>query len=225
MRTPRATSCSVILASALACLSGVMAPNCATHNFFSQGNCASHFVHGATVGQSQRMDIGGAIRRIRLRKGMKQKDLAAALNEYDAGNLSKIERGEQGVSSAFLEKLPAALGVPLSEIFREAEQEGSVASRDQIEHRKPLEQIIANFNTKNLAIAIEAVEMAIPQSRYRLRPEDRAQIIETVYRLVRPDGSLDLEAVAEVIAPVKARQQPKPDGGKSRGGKRHTKRT
>lgn len=70
------------------------------------------------------MHIGPTIRKIRQRKGIQQTELAATL-EYDPGNLSKIENGKQGYSDDFLNRLPKALGVPLSAIFKEAEDSSS----------------------------------------------------------------------------------------------------
>lgn len=105
--------------------------DCGTHNFKAQINCVSHFVYNANLEQHFSMHIGPTIKKIRLRKGIKQKDLAAKLGEYDPGNLSKIEKGVMGYSVPFLENLPAALGVPLSEIYKEAESgNGSIPTKE-----------------------------------------------------------------------------------------------
>ncbi|MCM8595155.1 S24 family peptidase [Accumulibacter sp.] len=66
------------------------------------------------------MSIGAAIRLIRKRKALTLQELSARAGT-DTGNLSRIERGLQGVSGELLDRLAQALGVRPSDIHLEAE--------------------------------------------------------------------------------------------------------
>jgi phage repressor protein C with HTH and peptisase S24 domain len=66
------------------------------------------------------MSIGAAIRLIRKRNALTLQELSARAGT-DTGNLSRIERGLQGVSGDLLDKLAQALGVRPSDIYLEAE--------------------------------------------------------------------------------------------------------
>ena len=142
------------------------------------------------------MHIGQTIRRIRERKGLQQNELAAAL-DYDAGNLSRLERGEIGVTWDLLERLRHTLGMPLWQIVKEWDENappaGAPAERPDI-----FEIIARQLNTRNLATAASALAHSMP-SRVKLRVEDRARLIEHLYQLVRPDGSIDAAKVASVV--------------------------
>ena len=66
------------------------------------------------------MDIGKVIRQLRVAKGLTLEELAH-LAEMDAGNLSRIERGKQRYSPATLEKIAAALGIPIYQLYQESQ--------------------------------------------------------------------------------------------------------
>lgn len=59
------------------------------------------------------MDIGPSIRKARKAKGWTLEELANAV-ETDTGNLSRLERGLQGVSQDLLNKILTALGMTIS---------------------------------------------------------------------------------------------------------------
>lgn len=62
--------------------------------------------------------IGNNIRKLRKSQKMTLQQLAA-LTDYDAGNLSRIERGELGVSEAMLRKIAQALSTTPAQLFEE----------------------------------------------------------------------------------------------------------
>jgi len=67
-------------------------------------------------GRIEMSEIGVAIRKARLAKGMTLEELAGMVGA-DAGNLSRVERGKQGASQEILAKLFAALGISLSGVI------------------------------------------------------------------------------------------------------------
>lgn len=69
--------------------------------------------------------LGAIIRRRRIAQGRTLRDVAAAAR-VSLGYLSEIERGQKEASSELLAAICAALGVPLSEIFRELSDELAV---------------------------------------------------------------------------------------------------
>lgn len=68
------------------------------------------------------MNVGEAIRRIRLEKGATLEDIAFAAGT-DAANLSRIERGRQGFTQEMITRVAKALGVPVSTLYARVEQE------------------------------------------------------------------------------------------------------
>ena len=69
--------------------------------------------------------LGAVIRRRRVAQGRTLRDVAAAAR-VSLGYLSEIERGQKEASSELLAAICAALGVSLSEIFREVSDELAV---------------------------------------------------------------------------------------------------
>lgn len=66
------------------------------------------------------MTIGQAIRSIRKRIPATLEDIAYAANTT-ASNLSRIELGKHGLSATMLTNLASALGVSVSQLYKEAE--------------------------------------------------------------------------------------------------------
>ncbi len=82
------------------------------------------------VGSDNRdMNIGPAIRTLRLERGLTLEALAHEVNS-DASNLSRLERGLQGPSFDLLVDLATALGVKVSEICALAEG-GAAPAKDR----------------------------------------------------------------------------------------------
>jgi phage repressor protein C with HTH and peptisase S24 domain len=71
------------------------------------------------------MTIGANIRKLRKEKGLTLNQLAAQI-ESDVGNLSRLERDQQGYTDALLNKIADALGVAKAVLFmEESELEGA----------------------------------------------------------------------------------------------------
>jgi transcriptional regulator with XRE-family HTH domain len=62
--------------------------------------------------------IGGRLRALRDERGLSQGDVAGAAG-ISVSMLSQLEHGHKGASVSTLSKLAAALGVSLSDLFRE----------------------------------------------------------------------------------------------------------
>lgn len=73
------------------------------------------------------MKIGDKIRKIRKANKMTLSELALQVDS-DVGNLSRLERGVQGYSPVLIEKIAAALSVPVSELFSSNEAGDTVDS-------------------------------------------------------------------------------------------------
>lgn len=65
--------------------------------------------------------IGRVVRRRRKSKKLTLTDLANMITDYDAGNLSRFERGGQGIADDKLAEIAAALEVSVSALYAEAE--------------------------------------------------------------------------------------------------------
>lgn len=94
------------------------------------------------------MKIGEVIRGIRLENGATLEDIAFAA-DTDAGNLSRIERGRQRYTPEILERIAAALGVSVSQLYQRAEQGQPVAERSPIAAAMPKP---ANLETTQTAL-------------------------------------------------------------------------
>lgn len=64
------------------------------------------------------MTIGNTIRKLRKEKGLTLNQLATMI-ESDVGNLSRLERDQQGYTDATINKIATALGVPVPALFTE----------------------------------------------------------------------------------------------------------
>lgn len=76
------------------------------------------------------MPVGTTIRKLRKARGLTLNQLATLI-ESDVGNLSRLERNQQGYSDATLSKIAAALGVPVAALFTEPHDEPPDAGRFQ----------------------------------------------------------------------------------------------
>lgn len=64
------------------------------------------------------MTIGNTIRKLRKQKGLTLNQLATQI-ESDVGNLSRLERDQQGYTDATINKIASALNVPVAALFTE----------------------------------------------------------------------------------------------------------
>jgi transcriptional regulator with XRE-family HTH domain len=82
-----------------------------------------NFVWQEKSHQNRCMKIGAAIKQVRLERGATQEQVALEAGTF-AGNISKIERGQQLPSLDLLEKIAAALETRVSSLYARAEGEG-----------------------------------------------------------------------------------------------------
>lgn len=111
--------------------------------------------------QNHRMNIGAAIRRVRLEKGLTLEAVALEAGTY-AGNLSKIERSQQLPSLELLHKLSHALGTKTSELYVVAESEsegGEEAASDQNNEVILVRRNFQALTSKNRRLAIEFLKL------------------------------------------------------------------
>jgi transcriptional regulator with XRE-family HTH domain len=70
--------------------------------------------------------LGDVLRRLRLRQGRTLREVSAAAR-VSLGYLSEVERGQKEASSELLAAICAALGIPLSQVFREVSDNFALA--------------------------------------------------------------------------------------------------
>ncbi|MBD8791501.1 helix-turn-helix transcriptional regulator [Pseudomonas syringae] len=111
------------------------------------------------------MNIGAAIRKVRLEKGLTLEAVALESGTY-AGNLSKIERSQQLPSLDLLHKLSHALGTKTSELYAVAESEldggsegVSEASSDQGNEVILVRRHFLALSRKNRKLTIEFLKL------------------------------------------------------------------
>lgn len=75
------------------------------------------------------MTIGKTIRLLRKRRGLTLNQLATLI-ESDPGNLSRLERDQQGYSDQIISKIASALQVPVAALFIDEDHGNSVAESD-----------------------------------------------------------------------------------------------
>jgi transcriptional regulator with XRE-family HTH domain len=70
--------------------------------------------------------LGDVLRRLRLRQGRTLREVSAAAR-VSLGYLSEVERGQKEASSELLAAICTALGIPLSQVFREVSDNFALA--------------------------------------------------------------------------------------------------
>lgn len=93
----------------------------------------------------ERAELGAAIRRLREIRGLKLADMAEAAGT-DAANLSRLERGQQGYSDQTLTAIAVALQIPLSELFKQAEQHQLQIGERRAVYGAPVSSGFATFS-------------------------------------------------------------------------------
>lgn len=84
--------------------------------------------------------VGAAIRRVRLAKRLTLEQVSAT-SGVDTGNLSRIERGDMGWSLTTLTGIARGVGVPVAELFAEAERGMSVGMTMELAVSVPVVKI------------------------------------------------------------------------------------
>lgn len=93
------------------------------------------------------MSIGNQIRKLRKAQGVTLQQLAQ-LTESDAGNLSRIERGELGVSESLIRKIASALNTTPAALFMEPIG-SSVLNSQKVTAHLPATTVLNSGNTKD----------------------------------------------------------------------------
>jgi transcriptional regulator with XRE-family HTH domain len=119
------------------------------------------------------MLIGELIREIRREQGKTLEDVAFAA-DTDAGNLSRIERGQQRYSSDVLERIALALGIAVSDIYLRLEQGGCSLEKPA----QPTKRVKKERAVDDLL-----------QSRFdRLNHDNQALVLDFIQLLLRNQG-------------------------------------
>ena len=84
------------------------------------------------------MNIGQAVKMLRKRKGLTQSDLASKISAYDTTNLSRFERGDQGIASRKLAEIAKILEVSVSTLHAIAETDGKLLDSKNLDSSKHL---------------------------------------------------------------------------------------
>ncbi len=69
-----------------------------------------------------KLPIGDVVRALRKHKKWSLEELAQKITDYDTGNLSKFERGKQGIKETKLNQIAAAFDISIKDIYSVAEQ-------------------------------------------------------------------------------------------------------
>ena len=118
------------------------------------------------------MKIGEAIKQLRLERGATQEDVALEAGT-NAGNLSRIERCQQQPALELVEKIAAALGMTVAELYAYAEAHKPKFAKPKIK--------AANTEKSNAALLFR-------RSFQQLTPANKHLAVEFVKLLNRTQG-------------------------------------
>ena len=120
------------------------------------------------------MKIGEAIKKLRLERGATQEDVALEAGT-NAGNLSRIERCQQQPALELVEKIAAALGTTVADLYAYAE-----ANQPKAAKNKP--------KTKRNGEADSNTAVLFRRVFHQLTPENKRLAVEFVKLLNRIQG-------------------------------------
>ena len=120
------------------------------------------------------MKIGEAIKKLRLERGATQEDVALEAGT-NAGNLSRIERCQQQPALELVEKIAAALGTTVADLYAYAE-----ANQPKAAKNKP--------KTKSNGEADSNTAVLFRRVFHQLTPENKRLAVEFVKLLNRIQG-------------------------------------
>lgn len=125
------------------------------------------FAPRAREKQNHRMKIGEAIKQLRLAHGVTQEDVALEAGT-NAGNLSRIERGQQQPSFDLVEKIAAALNTTVADLYAHAAESHKAtknktklkaSSEDSSNDTLRLRRSFHQLTPENKRLAIEFVKL------------------------------------------------------------------
>ncbi|MEO6697296.1 MAG: helix-turn-helix transcriptional regulator [Gammaproteobacteria bacterium] len=129
-----------------------------------------------------RTELGAALRRLRLARGLKLADVAYAAGT-DPANISRLERGIQGYSDQTLTAIADIFGMRLWEIFREAESQPAHQVREEHGHYG----------------AVPAKQLQLLNQRYAHASPAARKLIDTLVKIAA-SGKLSDQAAASLLA-------------------------
>ena len=112
------------------------------------------------------MKIGEAIKQLRLERGATQEDVALEAGT-NAGNLSRIERCQQQPALELVEKIAAALGMTVAELYayteahktKIAKTKASTSDTEQSNAALLFRRSFQQLTTENKHLAVEFVKL------------------------------------------------------------------
>lgn len=134
-------------------------------------NLRMRFARHAREKQNHRMKIGEAIKKLRLERGATQEDVALE-SGTNAGNLSRIERCQQQPALELVEKIAAALGMTVADLYTYAAAQQQKTTKSKV---KPKEGGEDNSNEPHL----------FRRGFQQLTPENKHLAVEFVKMLNR----------------------------------------
>lgn len=129
------------------------------------------FASCAREKQNHRMKIGEAIKQLRLERGATQEDVALEAGT-NAGNLSRIERCQQQPALELVEKIAAALGMTVADLYAHAAAQHPKVTKSKV---KPKD---GNKDSSNAALLFR-------RGFQQLTPEHKRLAVEFVKLLNR----------------------------------------
>ena len=142
--------------------------------------------------------IGQRLRELRAAQGLSLEALAER-SGVSRSNISLIERGESSPTAVVLDKLTAALGVPLASLFQEPQASSESASapsplarhRDQVEWRDPATGYLRRHLSPSLPSALQLVEVHFPAGQ-RVAMETGPRAVDIHQQIWLLEGRMDL---------------------------------
>ena len=119
------------------------------------------------------MKIGETIKQLRLERGATQEDVALEAGT-NAGNLSRIERCQQQPALELVEKIAAALGMTVADLYVYAAQQAKTA-------KSKVKPKVGSKDNSNAALLFR-------RSFQQLTPENKFLAVEFVKLLNRTQG-------------------------------------
>lgn len=136
----------------------------ACHAYYDEERiCAIRFASAATMTHDVRMTIGSTIRALRKERGLTLNQLAAEIGS-DVGNLSRLERDQQGYSDQTVSRIAKALGVPVAALFAEDDEQ-----RARLMSHEPARDLPTDTFSPVQVVELDDPQLTvIPEVRLRL---------------------------------------------------------
>lgn len=156
--------------------------------------CAERFACGANILENRDMTenfdhIGQVVRKLRKENKLTLIELADQVPDYDAGNLSRFERGEQGINDVKLKELASALGTTVSRIHALMEGEDVVSEKQsstaQVSGKKP--KVVRLSDDDLVALTPEEIDNVM-ENATRLPPHKLSELVSKLVNQITSPG-------------------------------------